>query len=144
VGSSLSPFEATTTLWGLQGSYLNQRCGASKIAVRVYCHSSCRMSGIIVMFIENNSRWAAELTVLLIIKPTRCTNLSHLFLEENSACFRQFLCPSSGVFRCTHSNGSCRTCFANSLLTSCQQNLYDIYHCCVYSEKLLTMDRGTV
>ena len=23
-------------------------------------------------------------------------------------------------------------------------NLYDIYHCCVYSEKLLLMDRGTV
>jgi len=23
-------------------------------------------------------------------------------------------------------------------------NLYDIYHCCAYSEKLLTMDRGTV
>jgi len=23
-------------------------------------------------------------------------------------------------------------------------NQYDIYHCCVYSEKLLTMDRGTV
>jgi len=23
-------------------------------------------------------------------------------------------------------------------------NLYDIYHCCVYSEKLLMMDRGTV
>jgi len=22
-------------------------------------------------------------------------------------------------------------------------NLYDIYHCCVYSEKLLIMDRGT-
>jgi len=22
-------------------------------------------------------------------------------------------------------------------------NLYDIYHCCVYSEKLLMMDRGT-
>jgi len=22
--------------------------------------------------------------------------------------------------------------------------LYDIYHCCVYSEKLLVMDRGTV
>jgi len=30
------------------------------------------------------------------------------------------------------------------LLVSCQQNLYDIYHCCVYSEKLLMMDRGTV
>jgi len=23
-------------------------------------------------------------------------------------------------------------------------NLYDIYHCCVYSEKLLMMDSGTV
>jgi len=23
-------------------------------------------------------------------------------------------------------------------------NLYDIYHCCVYSEKQLMMDRGTV
>jgi len=22
-------------------------------------------------------------------------------------------------------------------------NLYDMYHCCVYSVKLLTMDRGT-
>jgi len=22
-------------------------------------------------------------------------------------------------------------------------NLYDIYHCCVYSEKLLMMERGT-
>jgi len=31
--------------------------------------------------------------------------------------------------------------FADSLLAA---NLYDIYHCCVYSEKLLTMDGGTV
>jgi hypothetical protein len=23
-------------------------------------------------------------------------------------------------------------------------NLYDVYHCCVYSEKLLMMDRGNV
>jgi len=23
-------------------------------------------------------------------------------------------------------------------------NMYDIYHCCVYSEKLLMVDRGTV
>jgi hypothetical protein len=28
------------------------------------------------------------------------------------------------------------------LLASCQQNVYDIYHCC--SEKLLMLDRGTV
>jgi hypothetical protein len=31
--------------------------------------------------------------------------------------------------------------FADSLLSG---NLYDIYHCCVYSEKLLMMDRGTL
>ena len=30
------------------------------------------------------------------------------------------------------------------LLVSCNCNLYDIYHCCVYSETLLMMDRGTV
>jgi len=37
------------------------------------------------------------------------------------------------------------------LLANCQQhpdrklsaNLYDIYHCCVYYEKLLMMDKGT-
>ena len=37
----------------------------------------------------------------LIIKPTRCTNFSNLFLNWNSTCFGQFLCPSSGVFHCT-------------------------------------------
>ena len=31
--------------------------------------------------------------------------------------------------------------FHTGLLTT---NLYDIYHCCVYSEKLLTMDRRAV
>jgi len=35
--------------------------------------------------------------IILIIKPTRCTNYSNLFLEENSTFFGQFLCPSSGV-----------------------------------------------
>ena len=39
----------------------------------------------------------------LIIKPTRCTDFSNLFLERNSTCFRQFFCPSSGVFHRTHS-----------------------------------------
>ena len=54
-------------------------------------------------------------------------------------------------FYCTHSDGICHT----GLLTACEQfrpdsarklsaNLYDIYHCCVYSGKLLMMDRGTV
>jgi len=38
--------------------------------------------------------------------------------------------------------GICHT----GLLTACKLSaiLYDIYHCCVYSEKLLMMDGGTV
>jgi len=54
----------------------------------------------------------------LIIKPARCTNFSNLFLKWNSTCFGQFLCPSSGVFHCTHSNGICHT----GLLTACDQD----------------------
>jgi len=45
----------------------------------------------------------------LIIKATSCTNFSNLFLEWNSTCFGQFLCPSSGVFHCIQSNGICHT-----------------------------------
>ena len=54
----------------------------------------------------------------LIIKPTRCTNFSNLFLEWNSTCFGQFLCPSSGVFHCTQSNGIYHT----GLETACEQD----------------------
>jgi len=43
----------------------------------------------------------------------------------------------TGVLHCTHSSGICHT----GLLTG---KLYDIYHCCVYNEELLMMDRGTV
>ena len=32
--------------------------------------------------------------------------------------FGQFLCPSSGVFQCTYSNGICHT----GLLTACEQD----------------------
>jgi len=47
---------------------------------------------------------------------------------------------TSGVLHYTHSNGTCRT----GLLTACEQdparklsaNLYDIYHYCVYCEKI--------
>ena len=43
---------------------------------------------------------------------------SNLFLVWNSTCFGQFLCPLSGVFHCTHSNGICHT----GLLTACKQD----------------------
>jgi len=32
------------------------------------------------------------------MKPTRCTNFSNLFLEQNSTCFGQFLCPKHVEF----------------------------------------------
>jgi len=58
-------------------------------------------------------------TGVLVIKPTRCTNFSNLFLVWNSTCFGQFLCPSSGVFQCTHIN---TYRFPDSLrAASCQQ-----------------------
>jgi len=46
------------------------------------------------------------------------------------------LCSSSGVFHCAHSNGICHRVIADR----CQQTLYDIHHCCVYSEQ--TPDDG--
>jgi len=53
----------------------------------------------------------------LIIKPIKYNNFSNLFLEQNSTCFGQFLCPLSVVFHCTHSNGMCHT----GLLTACER-----------------------
>ena len=54
--------------------------------------------------------------------------------------FREII---SSILRST---GSGRTCsFVLILLgVKLSANLYDIYDCCVYSEKLLMMDRGTV
>ena len=54
----------------------------------------------------------------LIIKPTRCTNFSNLFLERNSTCCGRFLSLSSGVFHCTRNDGICYT----GLLTACEQD----------------------
>jgi hypothetical protein len=60
-----------------------------------------------------------------IIKPTMCTNFSNLFLKWNSTCFAKFLCPSSGVFHCTHSNGICHT----GLQTACEQDQDPSWSC---------------
>jgi len=80
----------------------------------------------------------------IIIKPTRCTNLSNL-LGWNSTCFGQFLCPSSGVFHTVHTAVVCviQVCwqlasrirmFHPYPACNLSANLYDIYHCCVYIE----------
>jgi hypothetical protein len=65
-----------------------------------------------VKMLPSSSNW------ILIIQPTKCINFSYLFLEQNSTCFGRFLCPSSGVFHCTHSKDICHT----GLLTVFEQD----------------------
>jgi hypothetical protein len=55
---------------------------------------------------------------ILIIKPNRCTDFSNLFFEWNSTYFGEYLCPSRGVFHCTHGIGICHTV----LQTACKQD----------------------
>jgi len=52
-------------------------------------------------------------------------------LELNSTYFGQFLCPSSGFF-------TVHTAMDQDGTSSV------LIHCCVYSEKLLMMGRGTI
>jgi len=75
--------------------------------------------------------------------------------------FGQDLCPSSGVFYCTHTHTHTAMVYviqlASRIRTELQfrpdpaRKLYDIYHCCVCVcvcvcavKKLLMMDRETV
>ena len=67
---------------------------------------------------------------LLVIKPTRYTILSNLFLEWNSTCFGQFLYPST-VFHCTHSNGICQQTCMTYTITVCT-----VKNSCWWTEKL--------
>ena len=70
---------------------------------------------------------------------TECLEIyfSNIFLGWNSTCFEQFLCPSSGVFHCKHSNGICHiTCEQDQDGTavpywSCSQVVWHIPLLCV-------------
>jgi hypothetical protein len=86
----------------------------------------------------------------LIIKPTRCTNFSNLFWNEilhvsdSSSVHRQefFTVHTAMVYviQVCRQLSSSRIKDALKLST----NMYGINHCCVFNEKLLMMDRGTV
>jgi hypothetical protein len=67
---------------------------------------------------------------IFVIKPTICTNFSNFILEMK---LYMFLTVPLSIIR-SYSPA------ARKLST----NLYDIYHCCVYGEKLLMMDKGIV
>jgi hypothetical protein len=68
----------------------------------------------------------------LTIKSTTCTNFSNLFVEWNSTCFGQFLCPSSGVFHCTHNSGIHHICLLTAA-RSCQKT------CMTYTTAVCTV-----
>ena len=47
-------------------------------------------------------------TNFFLIKPTD-TLISQIYFRQETTCFGQFLCPSSGVFHCTFDTGLCHT-----------------------------------
>ena len=80
-----------------------------------------------VCFISSLYQFSDCSCSILIIKPTRCTNFSNLHFWNKTL----HVSDSSSVRH-------------QEFFTVHTANLYDIYHCCVYSAKLLVMDRGTV
>ena len=85
---------------------------------------------------------------ILIIKPTRCTNFSMYFWKK----LYMFETVPLSIIRSLSlytQQWYMSYRFADSLRAGSGHpdpacKLYDIYHCCVYSEKLLMMDTGTV
>jgi hypothetical protein len=99
-----------------------------------------------------NSRWCTELGgEFLIIKPTRCTKFLkfilgmklHMFWTVPLSIISSFSLYTQQWYM-SYSVADSLWAGANAPAHKLSTNLYDIHHCCVYSEKLLTMDRGTV
>jgi len=71
------------------------------------------------------------------------------YVQEHDAKENVWTCESKrkvekcSVRRFTGSASRIRT-FCPDPARKLSANLYDIYHCCVYSEKLLMIDRGTI
>jgi hypothetical protein len=71
-----------------------------------------------------------------VIQPTRCTNFTNLIWHETT-CFRQFVCPSSGVYSLYLQQWYMSSRFVDSFQAGPAGpawKLYDIYHCWMYSE----------
>jgi hypothetical protein len=99
-------------------------------------------------------RPAGKSCPIFIIKPTRCTNFSSLLWNEilhvpdNSFIHHQefFTAHTAMVYVilvCKQLSSRIRM-FHPDPARKMSAYLNDIYHCCVYSEKLQMMDRGTV
>jgi len=93
---------------------------------------------------------------ILIIKPTRCTKFSIYFWNKTLHVSDSYSVHHQAFFTvhiemvyviqvCWQLASRIRTELSPpDPARKLSANLYDIYHCCVYSEKLLMMDRGTV
>ena len=87
---------------------------------------------------------------ILIIKPTICTNFSNLFWnktlhvsDSSSVHHQEFSTVHTAMVYVIQLASRIRT-FQPDPARKLSANLYNIYHCCVYSAKLLMMGRGTV
>jgi hypothetical protein len=69
-----------------------------------------------------NNEIRRSFTLILIIKPTRFTIFSNLFLEWDSTCFGQSLCPSSGVQHSAHSK-TYRLCWLLASTSASKQSV---------------------
>ena len=78
-------------------------------SLALYTQQFVQVIGVLLTACQRDQDRPHIYRAVLIIKPTRCTNFSNLFQEQNSTCFGQFLWPSSGVQYCTHSRGICHT-----------------------------------
>ena len=74
------------------------------------------------------------------MKQTRCTNFSNLFLEKKNLRVSESSSVHHQEFFTVH------TVMVYVILEFHKRVKfqYDTYHCCVYSGKLLVIDRGTV
>jgi len=95
-----------------------------------------------VYIIQLASRIRSQLVLILLASCQQtcmtCTNFSNLFFG-----IKLHVSDSSSVHHQEFFTVHTAMAYVIQLASRMSANLYDIYHCCVYSEKV-TMDRGTV
>ena len=117
---------------------------------KIFLRGVAMLTDIFLITVHNNN-FDKSMLPIVIIKPTICTNFQICFWNKTLHVSESF-CVHHQEFFTVHTS---MVYVIYVLLTVCEQfrpdparklspNLYDIYHCRVYSEKLLMMDRGTV
>ena len=118
----------------------------------IWCNGKCRSKQLTPKYILT-LRWPC-VVIILIIKPTRRTISQIYFFNKtlhvsnsSSVHHQEFFTVYAAVVYviqvCWQLASRIRT-FRPDPARKLSANLYDIYHCCVYSEKFLMMDGGTV